>query len=68
MAENGFRTDYYATHGVMEKSAFPGLKVEGVGVVPLPLTTVYAELLISVANQSPFGKGEQTVRLVLSSK
>ncbi len=39
----------------------PGLEVEGVGPIALPLLPAQAEQLISVAERAPFGRGEQTV-------
>ena len=39
----------------------PGLAVEGVGVVALPLLPFQAEQLIAVAEQAPFGRGTETV-------
>ncbi|KAF6756350.1 hypothetical protein DFP72DRAFT_1044931 [Ephemerocybe angulata] len=39
----------------------PGLTVEGLGLIGLPLSERDAKLLISRAAQAPFGKGDQTV-------
>ncbi|KAJ2934373.1 hypothetical protein H1R20_g2697, partial [Candolleomyces eurysporus] len=39
----------------------PGLTIDGVGLVPLPLTEGYAKVIISRSTQAPFGKGEQTL-------
>ncbi|RXW22517.1 hypothetical protein EST38_g3330 [Candolleomyces aberdarensis] len=39
----------------------PGLSIEGIGPIGLPLTDRDANLIISVASQAPFGKGEQTL-------
>ena len=37
----------------------PGLTVQGVGLVGLPLTN--ASTLVGVSHRAPFGKGEQTI-------
>ncbi len=39
----------------------PGIEVEGIGLLALPLLPVQAEQLIRVASQAPYGKGEETV-------
>lgn len=39
----------------------PGLEVEGVGSIGLPLTEAGAKQLIGVARKAPFGKGTDTV-------
>src|SRR3981081_2619847 len=39
----------------------PGLEIDGVGPVALPLLPVQAEQLITVAERAPFGRGEDTV-------
>ena len=39
----------------------PGLDVDGVGRVPLPLTNETARLIASVGDQAPFGRGADTV-------
>src|SRR4051794_8594386 len=39
----------------------PGLTVEGVGQVGLPLSAGQAKELIAHAEQAPYGKGEQTL-------
>lgn len=39
----------------------PGLEVEGVGAVALPLLPFQAEQLIGVAEPAPFGRGAETV-------
>lgn len=40
---------------------WPALQVEGVGLVALPTLPVQAEQLIAVAQQAPFGRGEETL-------
>lgn len=39
----------------------PGLNIEGVGLIPLPLTKVFAEKIKNVAEQAPHGQGTKTV-------
>jgi 2OG-Fe(II) oxygenase superfamily len=39
----------------------PGLEVEGLGPVGLPLTVKQAKDLIKLCDQAPYGKGEQTL-------
>ena len=39
----------------------PGLHVEGVGLVPVPLTDDLAKKLVAVAQQAPHGRGMETV-------
>lgn len=51
--------DFYAT-GSTEIFA-PSLEVEGVGPIALPLLPVQAEQLIAVAEQAPYGRGEETL-------
>ena len=54
------RAGDFHTHGTVEIFA-PGLEVEGVGPIALPLLPVQSEQLIAVATQAPYGRGEQTV-------
>jgi hypothetical protein len=51
--------DFYVT-GTHEISA-PGLEIEGIGPIALPLLTVQAEQMIAVAEPAPYGRGEQTL-------
>jgi hypothetical protein len=39
----------------------PGLEVDGIGAIGLPLTPVQAEQLIASAERAPYGRGEETV-------
>jgi hypothetical protein len=39
----------------------PGLDVQGVGPIALPLLPVQAEQLIAMAQHAPYGRGEQTL-------
>ena len=51
--------DFYAS-GATEIFA-PSLEVDGVGPIALPLLPVQAEQLIAVAEQAPYGRGEETL-------
>jgi predicted 2-oxoglutarate/Fe(II)-dependent dioxygenase YbiX len=50
---------FYAS-GTTEMFA-PGLEVDGVGCVALPLLPIQVEQLVAVAQRAPFGRGEETV-------
>ncbi|MFO7905266.1 MAG: hypothetical protein ACQESR_17160 [Planctomycetota bacterium] len=39
----------------------PGLDVDGLGAVGLPLTKAQARKLIKLCQQAPYGKGTETV-------
>ena len=51
--------DFYAS-GLIELLQ-PGLEVEGVGPIALPLLPVQAEQLVAAAERAPFGRGTETV-------
>lgn len=51
--------DFY-TAGTAEAFA-PGLEVQGVGVIALPLVSHQAAELIAMAQRAPFGRGEETL-------
>ncbi len=51
--------DFYTT-GKIEFFA-PHLEVEGVGPIALPLLPVQAEQLVAVAEEAPYGRGEETL-------
>ncbi len=51
--------DFYTT-GTIEFFT-PHLEVEGVGPIALPLLPVQAEQLIAVAEQAPYGRGQETL-------
>lgn len=63
--ENILRRLYTETN--IETSVFgkmavlPGLEVKGYGLVPLPINEDIAAKLISIAQQSPYGKGRETL-------
>ncbi|MEA2738349.1 MAG: hypothetical protein QOH05_1656 [Acetobacteraceae bacterium] len=44
-----------------EQILAPGLSVDGVGPVALPLLPIQAEQLIAAAERAPYGRGEETV-------
>lgn len=50
----------FCTSGVVDIHP-PGLEVEGVGPVALPLLPVQAEALVAFADQAPYGRGDQTI-------
>ena len=50
----------FCTVGVCEIFA-PGLDVEGVGPISLPLLPAQAKQLVAVAKRAPFGRGQQTL-------
>ena len=50
----------FCTVGACEIFA-PGLDVEGVGPISLPLLPVQAKQLVAVAERAPFGRGQQTL-------
>ncbi len=51
--------DFYAA-GSTEIFA-PSLEVEGVGLIALPVLPIQAEQLVAVAEQAPYGRGEETL-------
>src|SRR2546421_4797464 len=51
--------DFYAT-GTTDVYA-PGLEVEGVGPIALPLLPSQAAQLIAAAERAPYGRGEETL-------
>ena len=51
----------FATDGILNSSLFPGLTIEGVGPICLPLCNGQAKEIINVASQAPFGLGEKTL-------
>ena len=43
----------------------PGLHVEGVGDIPLPISDAQVKFLASVLEQAPYGKGMETISISL---
>jgi predicted 2-oxoglutarate/Fe(II)-dependent dioxygenase YbiX len=54
------RPGNFYTEGTTEIFA-PQLQVEGVGPIALPLLPIQVEQLIAVAEQAPYGRGEETL-------
>ncbi len=50
----------FCTHGTIDP-CFPGLEIENIGTIALPLIENQAKDIISQCQQAPFGLGEQTV-------
>ena len=50
----------FETSGV-KNFTLPGLRIEGVGEIGLPLNPVQLKEIINLARKAPFGKGSQTV-------
>lgn len=46
---------------VIPTCPLPGLEIDGVGRIPLPLTGQTAELIASVGHQAPYGHGTDTI-------
>ncbi|KAJ7508332.1 hypothetical protein B0H11DRAFT_2217634 [Mycena galericulata] len=51
----------YAHSSVLQGAPLPGLSVEGMGTIGLPLSSRDAEALRSHAKQAPFGHGDKSV-------
>lgn len=51
----------FATFNPISEFANPGISVEGVGLIRLPLSTDQAIGLIAVSQRAPFGHGGQTL-------
>ncbi len=47
----------FATFGQCVNASFPGLCVEGLGLVGLPLTEHIAGAMIALCHEAPYGKG-----------
>ena len=54
------RAGDFCTAGRCEISA-PGIEVEDVGPIALPLLPAQAEQLVAIAERAPYGRGEQTL-------
>ncbi|MCC2670135.1 MAG: hypothetical protein K0Q72_2606, partial [Armatimonadetes bacterium] len=59
LASLGESSEFLA-HGTLPP-ALPGLEVEGVGSVGLPISAEEARRLIAVADQAPYGRGTETI-------
>ena len=51
----------FCTGGVAKFPCLPGLQIDGVGEISLPLSLSQAEQIKSVGKQAPYGKGTETV-------
>jgi len=58
----------FATSGQCLNACFPGLCVEGVGLVGLPLTEHTAGAIIAICHQAPYGKGASLYGNILRVK
>ncbi len=54
------REDRFCAQGFLPP-VLPGIEVEGVGPVGLPLVSIQAAQIAAVARRAPFGKGEETL-------
>ncbi len=50
----------FATFGV-KNFTFPGLHIQGVGEVGLPLNAIQTSAILKVSQKAPFGKGSRTI-------
>jgi len=55
------RKEFCCSGEAPELPSIPGLLVEGVGEISLPLLSQQAQSLMTVARQAPFGKGRRTI-------
>ena len=51
----------FATFGSLESFVLPGLVVDGIGDIGLPLSAHDAKILIRASRQAPFGQGNRTL-------
>ncbi|MCJ1319409.1 hypothetical protein MMC15_004745 [Xylographa vitiligo] len=51
----------FAAFGTLSSAANPGLYVEGLGPIGLPLTASDAHRLVAICHQAPFGRGSETI-------
>src|ERR1700735_5417723 len=64
--ENALQGDFdfkgnFAFATPLPQAPNPGLHIEGLGLIGLPLSERDAKLVIGIAAQAPFGRGERTV-------
>ncbi|TMW65925.1 hypothetical protein Poli38472_003690 [Pythium oligandrum] len=52
--------DYY-TKGANDEYPDPGLNIQGLGFVPVPLTVESAKAIINKSHLAPYGHGEETI-------
>lgn len=51
----------FAVSGSLKSTPLPGLHVNGVGPVSVPLCEEQAKKIISVCSKAPYGRGEKTI-------
>ena len=54
-------TGSFATFGVIDGFIHPGISVDSIGIVGLPLSKQDADALILMTQKAPFGKGTETL-------
>ncbi|KAL9123997.1 MAG: hypothetical protein Q9217_006630, partial [Psora testacea] len=54
-------TGSFATFGIIDSFVHPGISVDPIGTVRLPLSEEDAHTLVQASHKSPFGKGTETV-------
>ena len=54
-------TGSFATFGIVDSFVHPGISVDPIGTVRLPLSEEDAHTLVQVSYKAPFGKGAETV-------
>ena len=55
------RKEFCCSGAAPELPSHPGMMVEGVGEISLPLLPQQAQALVTVARQAPYGKGMSTI-------
>ena len=58
---NGKGSGHFATTGALSSAVNPGLNVNGLGIIGLPLSEREAVELTKACHQAPFGKGSETI-------
>lgn len=51
----------FATFGIIDSFVLPGISIDPIGTVRLPLSEEDARSLVQVSHRAPFGKGTETV-------
>lgn len=51
----------FATFGAIDNFVHPGISIDSVGIVRLPLSPDDARALVQISRQAPFGKGTETL-------
>lgn len=54
-------TGSFATSGIIDSFVNPGISVDPIGIVRLPLSEKDAGILVQASQKAPFGKGNQTL-------